>query len=217
MPDIPPPSLAQEFAALIGKHTGDARVGERLWREIRDAYSAHGRHYHTLAHIEQMLSELRQVRHMIRDWDCLLFALYYHDIVYVPAHDQNEAQSAAIAAARLGEIGFSPAGVEKIQCLILATRKHAPSEDEDTNFLTDADLSGLGQSRKIHHDCATRIRREYVMFSTPVYNAGRVRVLQSFLAMPAIFKMRHFHEKFESQVRQNLNEEIALLSVAQSA
>jgi predicted metal-dependent HD superfamily phosphohydrolase len=213
MPDTLP-SLSQEFAALIGKHTDDARLGERLWREIRDAYSARERCYHTLAHLEQMLFELRQVRRAIRDWDCLLFALYYHDLVYLPGNEKNEAQSAEIAVLRLGEIGFSPTGIEKIRRVILATRKHLLAEDEDTNFFMDADLSGLGQDREVYMEYSGRVRQEYAQIPTSIYNAGRIKMFRAFLAMPVIFKTRHFYDKFESQARQNLNEEIALLSAA---
>ncbi|MDR3054966.1 MAG: hypothetical protein LBU53_06130 [Zoogloeaceae bacterium] len=209
-------SLSREFTALLGRYTANTRLRDTLWREISRAYSAQGRHYHTLAHLEHMLYELRgfqrKVSETIRDWDSLLFALYYHDLVYVPASDKNEAQSAEIAALRLGEIGFPPRGIEKTRRLIRATQKHMAVEDEDTNCFMDADLSILGQSREIYLDYAKRVRREYAMFPQPVYNAGRIKALRSFLEMPAIFKTRHFHEHFELQARKNLIAELAILN-----
>jgi predicted metal-dependent HD superfamily phosphohydrolase len=126
------------------------------------------------------------------------------------------APCAEIAALRLGEIGFSPSGIEKIRHVILAKQKHAPATDVDTNFLTDADRSILGQNREIHWNYAESMQREYAMFSAPAYAAGRIKALQSFLARPAIFKTRHFHEKFERQARKNLTEEIARMSAAES-
>lgn len=44
----------------------DARI-DRIWEEIVSRYSAVERHYHTLEHLDFMLSELDEARPVIRN------------------------------------------------------------------------------------------------------------------------------------------------------
>ncbi|MDX2245424.1 MAG: hypothetical protein SF052_01505 [Bacteroidia bacterium] len=82
------------------------------------------------------------------------------------------------------------------------------SPDNDTNLFTDADLSILGQKREIYHAYSTNVRKEYAIYPDILYNPGRKKVLQHFLAMEQIFKTPHFQEKYEAQARANLEEEL---------
>jgi predicted metal-dependent HD superfamily phosphohydrolase len=200
--------LQQTFLDLSGKYTANASLRDRFWHEIASAYSGGGRRYHTLNHLEHMFLGLEPVRAAIHDWDAVLFALYYHDIVYDPASDQNEVRSAGFGAARLGEIACPPARIQRVVQMILATRDHAASEDGDTNYFTDADLSVFGKGQADYLVSSRQIRQEYSIYPDAVYNPGRKRVIQHFLAMPRIFKTAYFHEKLEHQARENLANEL---------
>jgi predicted metal-dependent HD superfamily phosphohydrolase len=200
--------LQTTFLECCGKYTDNARLRDQLWRELVRCYSESGRRYHTLEHLEHLLSSLRPVREHIHDWDAVLFAVYYHDIVYVPQGRKNEAQSAEIATARLGEIAFPPERTLKVARMILATEQHMASEDSDCNYFTDADLSSLGVSRETYRAQAKRIREEFAMYPDAAYRAGRQHFIQHILAMPRIFETAYFHERFERQARENLADEL---------
>jgi len=94
---------------------------------------------------------------------------------------------------------------------ILATKKHTWSNDSDTNYFTDADLSILGSPPAVYKAYVQSIRKEYKLYPDFVYNPGRQKVLKHFLDMPAIFKTAHFTNKYESQARMNLQEELRSL------
>lgn len=75
--------LQKTFENLCGIYTNDKELVLKFWREIELAYSAPTRHYHTLIHLENVYSHLQHVKENIKHWDAVLFALFYHDIVYI--------------------------------------------------------------------------------------------------------------------------------------
>ena len=93
----------------------------------------------------------------------------------------------------------------------MATKKHAVSDNSDTNYFTDADLSVLGQPWEIYSTYYKQVRKEYSLFPELIYVPGRKKVLQQFLQMERIFKTDFFYTKFELQAKENLKKELALL------
>ena len=93
--------LEKVFTGLAKQYTSDDELVNKLWNEISTAYSKRNRHYHTLQHLENLLICLTDVRPQIRNWKAVLFALFYHDIVYYVLKKDNEEKSAALAAKRL--------------------------------------------------------------------------------------------------------------------
>ena len=87
------------------------------------------------------------------------------------------------------------------------TSGHEISSDSDTNYFTDADLSILGSNGKAYGEYSKNIRREYWLYPDIIYNAGRRKVIEHFLAMTKIFKTTHF-QQLEKQARINLQEEL---------
>ena len=134
-------TLKEIFQQLTAIYTSWPELIEKLWREIHNSYTASGRYYHTLDHLENMLFELQRVRPEIKDWDVVLFALFYHDIVYSPTGTANEEKSAGVAATCLSQIAFPVERIEKCKTTILATKSHNESADPDINYFTEADLA----------------------------------------------------------------------------
>jgi predicted metal-dependent HD superfamily phosphohydrolase len=101
--------------------------------------------------------------------------------------------------------------IELCKTHILATKSHHQSSDTDTNFFTDADLSVLGQSWEIYSTYFKNVRKEYSIYPDLLYNPGRKKVLNHFLAMDRIFKTEFFYDKFEIQAKKNLRKELEIL------
>ena len=203
--------LKTHFTQLILRHSTDSTIADSLWTELVRRYTAAERYYHTLSHIEAVIAGLNEVRSLIRDWDTVLFAVYYHDIIYNATAADNEQQSAALAAKRLAALGYPEDGIALCIAMILATKEHRKSEDVDTDFVTDADLSILGQRPDIYKQYTENIRKEYAMFPALLYKAGRKSVLRNLLAMDRVYKTAHFYHKYEAQARQNLEQELLQL------
>ncbi len=183
-----------------------------LWREIETQYTGKNRYYHTLSHLEKMLRELIEVKSLIQDWSTLLFSLYYHDFVYNVLKSDNELNSAEIARERMQTLGVPKEKIEKCKEQIMATNLHHRSEDSDTNYFLDADLSVLGSSREEYEKYSEDIRKEYSIYPGILYRPGRKKVIKDFLTVDCIFKTDHFIAKFEEQARRNLQWELNRLN-----
>lgn len=203
--------LKQTFEELIIRYKDDDQLTDELWNEIVLNYSHKKRHYHTFAHLENLLKQLSDIKDQIKDWDVVLFSLYYHDIIYNPLKNDNEERSADLAEKRLQQIAVPQRIVENCKTQILATKKHAIDLDADVNFFTDADLSILGSECSLYFVYFKQVRKEYSIYPDLVYNPGRKKVLLHFLKMERIFKTDYFKIKFEWQAKQNLQKELELL------
>ncbi len=196
---------------MLGSYPGHQELAGPYWEEITLQYTAPQRHYHNLQHLRQLLEQLLQVRTAVRDWDTLLFSMYYHDIVYDPLRQDNEAQSALIASERLERLGVPATAIQRCAAQIAATAAHSPSADSDTDYFTDADLSVLGQDPEVYEQYYKAVRLEYDCYPDHIYIPGLKKVLEHFLAMRRIFKTGYFYSRLEFQARDNIARELAYL------
>jgi predicted metal-dependent HD superfamily phosphohydrolase len=204
--------LKEIFEALAGSFASDQNLIGDLWREIDKRYNERGRHYHNLVHLQNLYQELVEVKSQVKEWDIMLFSLFYHDIVYNTLRQTNEEKSAQLANERLTSLHVAVEKIEVCRSQILATKGHSVSDNPDTNIFTDADLSILGKDSSTYFKYAAQIRKEYFIYPSLVYNSGRKKVLNHFLSMKRIFKTEHFYLKYEEQARVNLSDELRALS-----
>lgn len=203
--------LTDSFLHLVKQYTSDHELANNMWLEIFTKYSEPKRHYHTAEHLEAMISELKEVKSKIEDWDSVVFATFYHDIIYKASSHSNEEDSAKLAMQRLSDIKYPAEKIAKCAQLIIATKQHELSEDNDTNFLTDADLSILGKSADTYQSYAEKIREEYTLYPDFMYNSGRKKALVHFLQMDSIYKTAYFIKKYEKQARLNIENELSAI------
>lgn len=203
--------LESLFYELAGRYTSRTEIIDECWREIEARYSSKGRYYHNLSHLQTLLQVLLKVRSRIEDWDSMVFAVRYHDIIYSVLKQNNEAKSAQLAAKRLLSLQYPQDRIARVTRHIIATKAHQQAEDPDTNILTDADLSILGADDKTYQEYAVNVRKEYSLYPDLLYNAGRKKVLHHFLCMKPLFKTDYFISTFEQQARRNLKNELFVL------
>lgn len=204
--------LKQTFIKLLSNYIDDEVLTNDLWNEIEKNYSSKDRHYHTLNHLDNLLTQLTDVKGEIQNWESILFTLYYHDIVYNTLKTDNEEHSAELAEMRMKQILVSNETIELCKSQILATKWHTKSTNTDTNYFLDADLSVLGQPWEIYSLYFKNIRKEFSIYPDPVYIPGRIKVLSHFLSMERIYKTDYFYNKFETQAKLNLQKELELLN-----
>lgn len=203
--------LTDIFLQLVKKYSKDQELANNLWLEIFTKYSEFKRHYHTIDHLEAIIKDLKEVKDKITDWDTILFAVFYHDIIYKASSNSNEADSAKLASKRLSEIGYPEEKITKCAKMIIATKNHEHSEDSDTNYFLDADLAILGSNQYDYQKYTEQIREEYSIYPDFMYTSGRKKALQHFLQMEKIYKTAYFFTKYENQSRININTEIDIL------
>lgn len=203
--------LKETFIQLVRSYSEDEVLIGELWFEIEKHYSGKKRFYHTLRHLEHLLEQLTAVKSGLTDWNAILFTLFYHDVIYNALKSDNEEKSAELAEKRMQQLQVPFELIERCKEQILATKSHVKSDNPDTNYFTDADLSVLGQDWEVYSAYFNNVRKEYAVYPDLVYNPGRKKVLQHFLAMERIFKTDYFFEKYEEQARENLKKEASVL------
>lgn len=204
-------NLKSRFEQLCSPFTEDQQLICDLWKEIETQYSEKGRHYHNLLHLENMFRELEEVIINISDFTALSFSVFYHDVIYDATSKANEEKSATKAEKRFAELHMHQDTISIISEQILATKSHQRSDEGDTNYLLDADLSVLGKDFKTYMEYTQNIRKEYSIYPDFLYKPGRKKVLKHFLELESIFKTAYFKEKYEIQAKENIAAELRLL------
>ncbi len=203
--------LEDSFKGLMKNYVQYSSTIDRYWREIASCYSQARRHYHTLNHLNHLITELAEISTQLASTDAVLLAAYYHDIIYDPLRSDNEEQSAILARDRLEQAEVPDFIIEQTIVCIMATRSHVLTESSDANYFTDADLSVLGQAAAVYKKYSSHIRQEYEQYPDGVYWPARRKILSGFLQMPRIFKTGFFYKKYESQARNNITAEMAAI------
>lgn len=198
--------IKDKFLNLIRKYSDNKNFNSECWSEIENNYSAKSRYYHNLKHLENIFTELDKVESKIKDLDTLLFAIYYHDIIYIPTKSDNEHQSALICERRISQTSFTKLSHTLAQ--IEAIKEHKLSNDNDTNILMDLDLSILGKSPEEYEKYCKNIRKEYHIYPDFMYRKGRKKVLENILGLDSIYKTDFFKQEFETQAKENLINEL---------
>ncbi|WP_062053811.1 hypothetical protein [Aquimarina longa] len=204
--------LRDIFIPLAHNYCDDATHIESLWNAIENAHNTKARYYHNLAHLEHLYRCLLNVKNNIKDWDMILFALFYHDYVYNVLQQNNEEQSAKKAIEVLSSLSIDKNRITSCSDMILATKGHHISKNNDVNYFTDADLSILGSDWGQYTIYFANVRKEYKYYPNFMYNKGRVKVLHHFIQMPTIFKTDYFYRRYEQQAKKNLQQEMDTLT-----
>ncbi len=206
--------LEYRWHQLMLRHQAPARYIAPLWREIRNAYTNTHRHYHNLHHLADLLTQADRLRTEINDFDTLELAIWYHDIICQCLRKDNEEKSAVFAKYRMEAIQYPREKLVRCYQQINATKLHQLSvqDDEDTAWLLDFDLAVLGSHWEAYTKYVDKIRKEYSIFPTFLYNRGRKKQLQLLLERDQLFHTPLYYDRFEGTARQNIRRELVLLS-----
>jgi uncharacterized protein len=129
---------------------------QRLERELPAALT-----YHSLEHTRDDVApatlRLAAIAGVSGEQRILLHtAAYYHDIGFVIQRIDHEAISAKIAAETLPSFGYSPAQIEIIHGMIMATKLPQSPRTVLEQLMADADLDALGRTDFITRNQALR-------------------------------------------------------------
>jgi len=209
-------------------------LAQDVWEVIASRYGEEQRFYHTMEHINALLSQASLNEALIVDKSAVYLAIFFHDIVYDPKSKTNEEDSAELFLHLLSHHLDSNL-CEKIKAYIIATKKHdvAHSEDTDLKLFIDMDMSILGASPTEYEAYARQIRSEYEFVPEADYCKGRAAVLESFVASSSpdiasesaepstaqrapvkyIFASELYRNELEDQARRNLAWECEILKL----
>lgn len=177
-------------------------------------YSEPHRCYHAMAHIEDCLTQVRASTDLTADQrDLLETAIWFHDAIYDPIRNDNEAASADLAREHLSADEADPTFIAEVERLILLTAGHSVSDGDALGArLVSIDLSILGAEPARYDAYARAIREEYAHVPEPLYRAGRAAIMGRFLESPALYADPVWAERYEAQARANIAREITGLT-----
>lgn len=183
---------------------------------LRAAYAEPPRAYHHFGHVLEVLGHYRDVARG-PGWHRpveVLFAVLYHDAIYVPGRSDNEAASARLAEAHLAQ--WRPdAGIDaaRVSELILLTARHGAIDPEslgdgpdaeDTRRFLDCDMAILASDPARFAAYDREIAEEYRAVPRWLYRIKRRQFFKRLLALRRIFLSDHFHGRLEARARANL-------------
>jgi predicted metal-dependent HD superfamily phosphohydrolase len=171
--------------------------------DLLSRWSEPHRRYHDVRHLREVLAALPADAPAT-----VVLAAWYHDAVYDPVRDDNEAASARLAGEQLaGEPELA-----EVERLVLLTRTHDPAPgDANGAMLSDADLAVLGTSPERYDAYASDIRAEYAHVGDEDFRRGRASVLAALLAHQPLYRTERGRERWEEAARDNLSRELAAL------
>jgi predicted metal-dependent HD superfamily phosphohydrolase len=185
---------------------------EAIFQDLMTRYDERHRAYHNLNHLVDIFNSLKNITFL--DKNSVYFAIFFHDAIYQPLKQDNEAQSANLALCTLKKFSFYLKNneLEKIKTYILATQKHELHEPEpDLAYFLDADLKILGSEENAYQLYTQAIRKEYQIVPDFLYKRGRKKALNHFLTQEKIYKTAFFYERYEVQARKNIENELLKL------
>ncbi|KKN42319.1 hypothetical protein LCGC14_0714380 [marine sediment metagenome] len=207
--------LRNDWINLTSKYSDNEELIVDMFNLIEKCYNSSFRYYHNLSHIENMLSESENFRTNVSDYDSIIFAIWFHDIVYNVKKSDNEIKSAVIAEDFLNSINYDKIKLDKIKVLILKTKNHSlfdSNEDFDTKLFLDLDLLILGANNRLYRKYAENIRKEYSFVPDKIFNTERIKILEDFLNQEFTFRTERFRKRYENIARKNIKSEINFLS-----
>ncbi|MFK8059915.1 MAG: hypothetical protein AB8B78_07475 [Polaribacter sp.] len=205
--------LHRDWIELSQNYFDNDEVIHSLWNAILTKYTSKSRFYHNLIHISSMLFLAKENKSQIVNYHEVLFAIWFHDIIYKSTSKKNEEKSADFAKLALEKCTHKNINIDKIYQLIISTKSHKIilNDTYDNACLLDFDLSILGQSWHIYESYIQKIRKEYQIYPDFLYNPGRKKVLQYFLNRKSLYFTEKYQNLLETKARENLTRELELL------
>lgn len=187
--------------------------------EIHKAYTDPARKYHNIYHIFDMISDYETYKDLIStDYDIMMrYAIVFHDVVYNPASNTNEADSASWVlkpSITMWDYGNaeSPSPFSLIIDLIRKSAKAKKEDPAEVRFFHDLDYAILAAPEWRYDQYAEGVKFEYLQhFSENKYLEGRGAFLRNMLEKDDIYFTKTFRDNYEYRARCNIVRELQSL------
>lgn len=189
---------------------------EKWWHIVRDGYQEKQRHYHTLAHLQELFALSDNFRACLKDVLAVELAIFFHDVVYDPraTGGKNEIDSAVVFSKFAQEVNLASASrIAHVYHWIVQTKDHvcAPEDEEDCKFFMDFDMAVLGWAREEYAKYTEQVRQEYIHVPQAIWCDARAAFLEATARSDSIFATEAFKTSHEKAARANLFWEAAEL------
>lgn len=182
---------------------------QKILDELIAAYGEKQRAYHSVQHLYECLRLHQSIQSELNDPSAVALALWFHDAIYNPQAPDNELKSAELFEQLMAQ-DLLPDTLAKIKRWILATQKHALTDETDLQFLLDIDLAILAAPPERFIQYEQQIQQEYAWVEPEVYSIKRKEVLMHFYQSEPLYQTAYFQKNFELNAKQNLKSTLGL-------
>lgn len=159
--------------------------------------------------MKALLDLFESLKDKTQDHNAIRFAIWFHDVVYDTKKNDNEEESAGLAAEMLHKLQVNMETIECVRDIILATKDHnGQNLSYDAKLFLDMDLAILGASEEVYTEYSKAIRGEYSWASESMYRSGRKKVLRNFIERERIYFDDEMKARYEEQARKNISREL---------
>ena len=184
------------------------------YSELKLRHQEKHRKYHNVAHIESVLSEFSNSRHIAENPNSIELALWFHDAIYNTFSKSNEKDSADLAVSFISKNSDNKELQQTVHSLIMATEHNFVPTLNDQRLMVDIDLSILGSGESQYAEFEAAIRKEYKYVPSFLFKKKRIELLQYFLNRESIYSHQHYVDSLEKQARLNIKNAITKLRSA---
>ena len=192
-----------------------------LWRPLGAALLSRRNEPHRASHDERHLEEvLLALNHLEVRGESIspatLTAAWFYDAIRTAHGLNDEAGSARLAHAALGELGVDPGFISQVTAAIIATEPALNAQDPPPGpiHLLDADLAIFAASPTRYAEYSNAVRSEHPHVADEAFAHGRLSVLAGYLERPFIYRGALARQLWESRAQANVAAEIATLTAA---
>jgi predicted metal-dependent HD superfamily phosphohydrolase len=179
--------------------------------QLLSRYGEPHRAYHTLQHLQECLALRQEMAAPCSSTAEIDIALWFHDAIYEPSRNDNEARSADWLDAVSIEAGVTGDVRNRLHSLVMVTRHSAMPATPDEAMLVDIDLAILGAPPERFAEYEAQVRQEYRWVPEWLYRRKRREILAGFLDRDTIYSTAAGRQRFEAQARRNLTASVAAL------
>jgi len=145
---------------------------------ILNMWNESHRHYHNQTHLVDLIDKINSIKfESTKDYEKLILAALFHDIIYDPMKNDNEEKSAKFFLDHCVEKNGDILDIEEI---ILETKTHIPSTKLSRVF-SDLDMSIVESDFPKLLEWEEGIWEEYKGVGKEKYKVGRLNFLNSLL------------------------------------
>ena len=206
-----PPVLGLDVWNRRWTELGATALPTGVHAEVLARYNEPRRAYHTLQHLAECLALRAALTTPCAKPAEIEIALWFHDAIYDPARNDNEARSAAWLDEAAVRAGITRDVRDRLHDLVMVTRHSAAPRTPDEALLVDIDLAILGAPEERFAEYEVQVRKEYSRVAEWLYRRKRREILAGFLERPEIYSTTECRQRFEAQARRNLARSIAAL------
>ena len=182
----------------------------KIWVELAHHYSAPGRHYHTLNHLDHSIEQMNLALTCIDEPKAMEMAILFHDVICEPDADDNEQRSADLFE-QAARNNFNQEFINQVKKLILSTTHNKNPEFNDEKLICDIDLSSFALPWELFLRDSNAIRAEHPSTPDRLFYPAKLRYLNAMLERPALFLTEFFYVRYENHARENIHRYIKQL------